>query len=147
MATVCTFEKFHWTFKYFNFEVLHDILKNQNECQLTSTFFSRISLQNHICLVVCVISISDVWFFLRKSYYMWNSKLCVSIDVHFSVQHVKCQKLCQKIHNVWQVVHDWCPRKQYGGAICKLEIQENGQGHWKHVHLIAPTGGVSHKLE
>ena len=41
---VCMFDKFHLTFN-FKFKVSHDVFKNKNECQLTFTFYPKMSSQ------------------------------------------------------------------------------------------------------
>ena len=86
------FDKFHLTIK-------------TKECQLTSTFSSKISPQCHMPSSTChsffKVSI-DVWFFCSRITLMSNSKLYVSFYVHFFVckfymSNIKnLQKLCQK---------------------------------------------------
>jgi hypothetical protein len=66
--TLCMFDEFHLTFN-FKSKVSHDVFKNKNGCQLTSTFLLKGHL-NVTCLVVCVISISkvsiDMWIFCSQ---------------------------------------------------------------------------------
>ena len=44
MQVVSMFDKFHLTFN-FKSKVSRDVFKNKNECQLTSTFYSKMSPQ------------------------------------------------------------------------------------------------------
>ena len=64
-ASMCMFDKSHLTFK-FKSKVSRDVFKNENECQSTSIFSSKMSPQ-FSWLVVHVISFFEVsigvWFF------------------------------------------------------------------------------------
>ena len=44
MEPMCMFDKFHVTFNL-KTKVSRDVFKNKNECQLTSTFYSKMSPQ------------------------------------------------------------------------------------------------------
>ena len=87
------FDKFHLTIK-------------TKECQLTSTFSSKISPQCHMPSSTCHSNFLKCQlmcgFFVHESHYMSNSKLYVSFYVHFFVckfymSNIKnLQKLCQK---------------------------------------------------
>jgi hypothetical protein len=112
LQPVCMFDKFHLTFNFIS-KVSRDVFKNKNECQSTSTFSSKISLQCHMpsssmchfkflkCQLTC-------GFILDKSHYMSKSKLCVSIDVHFIfVQVFACQNA--KTCNFFLVKHTLSP--------------------------------------
>ena len=60
---------------------------------------------NITCLVIRVISISKVsihaWFFLQKSHSMSNSKLCMSMDMHFfGCKHVDFTHMKSKSRSV-----------------------------------------------
>jgi hypothetical protein len=46
------FDKFHLMFNLKS-KVSHDVFKNKNECQLTSTFPSKISPQRHMLSSAC----------------------------------------------------------------------------------------------
>jgi hypothetical protein len=48
----CVCDKFHLTLS-FKSKVSRDVFKNQNECQLTSTFSSKMSLQCHMPSNMC----------------------------------------------------------------------------------------------
>ena len=52
MEPVCMFDKFHLTFN-FKSKVSRDVFKNKNECQSTSTFSFKISLQCHMSSSMC----------------------------------------------------------------------------------------------
>ena len=115
---VCVFDKFHLTFN-FRFKVSRDVFKNNNECQLTSKFSSKISPQCHMPSNTCHFNFKICQpmcdNLLQKSHYMSNSKLCVSIDIHsflgagFCMSNVKSlQKLCQKYALVRGInLHEW----------------------------------------
>ena len=86
---VYMFENFHPTFN-FKSKVSGDVYKNKNDCQLISTFSSRILPR---CLMssstVHVISIFnvliDLWFFLHKSHYMSSSnRSCQLMCIYFN---------------------------------------------------------------
>ena len=49
---VCMFDKFRLMFN-FNSKVSRDVLKNKNECQLTSTFSSKMSAQCYMPSSTC----------------------------------------------------------------------------------------------
>ena len=51
IIALCVFDKFHLTFN-FKSEVLRDVFKNKNECQLTCAIYSRMSSQLWVILVV-----------------------------------------------------------------------------------------------
>jgi hypothetical protein len=92
---VCMFDNFHLTFN-FKSKVSHDVFKNKNECQLISTFSSKMSPQFHMPCSTCHFNLWSVnWcvgFFLHKAHYMSKFKLCMSIDVHFMFEQViACQ--------------------------------------------------------
>ena len=104
--TVCMFDRFHLTFN-FKSKVSRDVFKNENECQLTSTFSSKLSPQCHMPSNYTrhfkIWMSIDKWL-VHKSHYMSNSELIVCVNeraFYFCASfclHVKCQhlqKLCQ----------------------------------------------------
>jgi hypothetical protein len=104
LGSMCMFDIFHLTFN-FKSKVARDVFKNKNECQLTSTFSSKMSPQCHMPSNTC-------GFLLHKSHYMSKSKLCMSIDMHFNFVPVfVCQisKTCKNFvkNTRWRPVTYW----------------------------------------
>ena len=77
---MCMFDKFHLMFN-FKSKVSCDDFKNENECQSTSTFSSKMSLQCHMPSSMCYFKFLKCQlmygFFFDKSYYMSKFILCV----------------------------------------------------------------------
>ena len=100
------FDKFHFAFT-FKSKVPRDVFINENECQSTSTFSSKMSLQCHLSNSMChfkFLRCHQLMYgiFLDKSHYMSNLQIvCVNwcafyFCASFCVSNVKnLQKLCQ----------------------------------------------------
>jgi hypothetical protein len=89
------FDKFCLTFNFIS-KVSRDVFINENECQSTSTFSSKMSVEYHMPSSMCHFKFLKCQlmhgFFLDMSHYMSNLKLCVSIDMHsIFVQSFTCQ--------------------------------------------------------
>ena len=104
-SPVCMFDKFHLTFDIKS-KVSRDIFKNKNECQLTSTFSSKMSPQCHMPNNTCHFNFQSinrcVVYFFTSHTTCQNLELCVSRDVLVIFVQVFCmsnvknlQKLCQ----------------------------------------------------
>ena len=82
--SVCTFDNFHLTFNSKS-KLLREVLRMTKLMSIDISILFLNVTWNLGCLVIRVFSNMsvDVWFFLQKSHYVSNSKVCMSIDVHF----------------------------------------------------------------
>ena len=103
------FDKYHLTF-YFKSKVSRDVFKNKNECQSTSTFPSKMSLQCHMPSSMCHFKFLKCQltygFFLTSHTTCQNLNCaCQLTSILFSCKFlcVKCQKLAKTLSNIYIV--------------------------------------------
>jgi len=115
VQSMCMFDKFHLTFN-FKSKVSHDVLKNKNECQLTSTFLPKMWPQCHMPSGVC-----------RFNWKSLNWHVILFFTSHTTCQNLNCacQLTCilivckflhakyQKLAKTLSKIHtkcNWTPR-------------------------------------
>jgi hypothetical protein len=105
---MCMFDKFHLT-SNFKSKLSHDVFNlKKNECQSTSTFSSKISLQCHMLSSVCH------FIFLKCQLtcdcFLTSHTTCQNLNCACQLTrililckflHVKCQKLAKTSSNIY----------------------------------------------
>jgi hypothetical protein len=104
----------------FKSKVSRDVFKNKNECQLTCTCSSQISLQCHMPTSMCHFIFLKCQLtcgsFLDNSHYMSNSKFCVSIDAHFFLGASFCVSNAKNLQKFVKHIH--CFPRPIFASIC-----------------------------